>query len=189
MEFQVALVKCGECKKEVSDQALVCPHCGLTAPAKIHPKTAPPPLTIKQKLTNWSVAAVILIVLFQCSTNGFKSDEAKKADSKAAQLELEECKHNDACCFDKNRININIFCKKAIKEESKYDFKWDDDSFMFDIIGQYKVNSETGLVTIFGSKAKAQTPTGAYKKVTYSCAYDFSNSDAPIKNIQLDWVK
>ena len=28
----MALINCKECNKEVSDQALTCPHCGITAP-------------------------------------------------------------------------------------------------------------------------------------------------------------
>jgi len=39
----VALVKCRECDAVVSDEAEVCPHCGIKAPGTAAPQERPPP--------------------------------------------------------------------------------------------------------------------------------------------------
>ncbi len=64
----MALTKCHECGKEVSDKANVCPHCG--APAK------PTVLQKGRRITRGvgkviyiAVAILIAIIVFQCSLN------------------------------------------------------------------------------------------------------------------------
>lgn len=36
----MALIVCPECRREVSDKALACPHCGLPAPSQAHASVA-----------------------------------------------------------------------------------------------------------------------------------------------------
>ncbi|MEQ1934886.1 MAG: hypothetical protein ABL962_13585 [Fimbriimonadaceae bacterium] len=54
----MALLKCGECGKEISDQAASCPGCG--APTT---KLAPPPAKEKRKTSPIAWAAAIAIIV------------------------------------------------------------------------------------------------------------------------------
>lgn len=59
----MALIKCPECGKEISDQALSCPQCGFVNPAKTARVTvvAPPPIPSPTQAT--SAAAIWSLVL------------------------------------------------------------------------------------------------------------------------------
>lgn len=46
----MALIKCGECGKEISDEALVCPHCGIP--------------TMKKKGSGNKRIGIIILIVF-----------------------------------------------------------------------------------------------------------------------------
>lgn len=54
----MALVSCGECVKQISDQAVLCPNCG--APARLEHKPAPLSVTAPKSRS----MAVLLAILF-----------------------------------------------------------------------------------------------------------------------------
>ena len=76
----MALVKCIECQKEVSDRAAACPHCGnpmSAAPAALTPIETPVghAVTIEatgktQKMVEAVGAAVFLLGLVSCAYTG-----------------------------------------------------------------------------------------------------------------------
>ena len=54
----MALIKCYECEKEISDKALACPHCGAPK-KKAAPSTEPEPLATKDEGFNKVVAIAV----------------------------------------------------------------------------------------------------------------------------------
>jgi hypothetical protein len=58
----MALVKCGECGKEISDKAAACPGCGApTAPVSAVSNTAPS-VAVTRSGGKWEAVGTILIV-------------------------------------------------------------------------------------------------------------------------------
>ena len=69
----MALVKCKECGKEMSDAAAACPNCGAKPPKKT-------------SLLTWILGGIVLVGVYQCTTNagfGQRGDESTKAASRA----------------------------------------------------------------------------------------------------------
>lgn len=73
----MALIKCSECGKEVSDKAATCPNCGN--PIVANPTEANP-ITIQQTRKKWkfwlAVAVVIIIGGWLMMMNGIVSHNA-----------------------------------------------------------------------------------------------------------------
>ena len=69
----MALIKCSECGKKVSDQAPACPHCGnpnIAAPAvPQNPEAAPAPAP-KERRSHKKAILVVSIVLVLCLAAG-----------------------------------------------------------------------------------------------------------------------
>lgn len=63
----MALVKCKECGKEVSNTAKVCPHCGKKAPAVEE-------LSVKTMNIIWVISIVIVLCLYKSCFGGPKHD-------------------------------------------------------------------------------------------------------------------
>lgn len=72
----MALIRCPECKREISDQAAACPECGYPLPGRnpILPGRLPfsmPSMEYKSKLTIWGLP-LIHIVYGPAWANGFR---------------------------------------------------------------------------------------------------------------------
>jgi len=64
--MQMALIKCKECGKDVSDKAAACPHCGApvelpAAPAQPVPDAAQG--TTKKKMNIWKIIVLVFVAL------------------------------------------------------------------------------------------------------------------------------
>lgn len=70
----MALVKCRECKKEVSSEAKTCPHCGIESPAK-----APP---------NGCLGIILLAIIVAGVWMWFSGGSDSQAEQTAAQNTL-----------------------------------------------------------------------------------------------------
>ncbi|MCX9105894.1 DUF4875 domain-containing protein [Aeromonas veronii] len=76
----MALVKCKECKKEVSNSAKVCPHCGIKNPA----------VTAKDYILGVIGLIVIVFVIKSCTGSDEKPTESKAASSKVEEVKPRE---------------------------------------------------------------------------------------------------
>ena len=68
----MALIRCPECGKKVSDQAPACPHCGnpnVAAPAAKNPEETPAPAP-KERRSHRKAILVVSIVLVLCLAAG-----------------------------------------------------------------------------------------------------------------------
>lgn len=73
----MALVKCTECEREVSENALKCPHCGNRLPSS----------KIKRRYTWWIIASYILLCLLHAIyTFAIESNSAPKIQDVSATL-------------------------------------------------------------------------------------------------------
>jgi len=81
----MALINCPECKKEVSDQALICPHCGYV-------------LKSKNKMLTLAIACFTVLVLFVAA--GFLiyrqiSPRLSEKESAIYEMMCEICRQTD----------------------------------------------------------------------------------------------
>ena len=61
MEVSMALVRCGECGKEVSERAAQCPHCGNPIAAAQTPPAPPRPVENTGSVKRWSTRTLMSI--------------------------------------------------------------------------------------------------------------------------------
>ena len=69
----MALIKCPECGKKVSDQAPACPHCGnpnIAAPASPQNSEAAPAPALKERRSHNKAILVVSVVLVLCLAAG-----------------------------------------------------------------------------------------------------------------------
>jgi hypothetical protein len=59
----MAIMKCRECGNRVSSEAAICPHCGVSNPAKPVAKAATSP-TEKRGMSGWKKIGIVLLVLW-----------------------------------------------------------------------------------------------------------------------------
>lgn len=96
----MALIKCSECGKEISDQATVCPNCG--APTHVETKATETPKKPKKEKKKGSCLGAILIVvgvliLIGILGSAFSSnDKVEKVDTEAQNDTVEETTEADA---------------------------------------------------------------------------------------------
>lgn len=116
----MALIKCTECSKEVSDQATICPSCGAK---KFKPKAAKKPTSI----TTWLIGAVVLAgVIFSAAnqpssvaqpaaeTSG-KSNQSKTIASCQTEWEMKfktSMKDPDSLDWDHRNASTGLYKEK-----------------------------------------------------------------------------
>ncbi|MGN1120571.1 MAG: zinc-ribbon domain-containing protein [Oscillospiraceae bacterium] len=79
----MALIKCSECGKEISDKAVSCPHCGApvgTSKASIKP----------QKKKGGKLKYILIIIFIVLAFSIFGGDKEQKADNEATSSQIVE---------------------------------------------------------------------------------------------------
>lgn len=123
----MALVKCKECGKELSDKAKICPHCGYRKQKTITKKT----------ILTFSVLAFIVVLLnFSGGKVAEKVQEKKEYKeydelySKTKQMMYEDAqeykKHCKATIEAKANDAVNGTMNYAISNQDKYKVLWDN---------------------------------------------------------------
>lgn len=94
-----------------------------------------------------------------------RTEEVKKAKEA-------ECLKDATCLFEAQQINISVQCRLAIEALAKWDFEWTDGltSRKFNPAGWH--SKEKGQIMVIGDQLKLQNGFGAWKHVSYMCAYD-----------------
>jgi RNA polymerase subunit RPABC4/transcription elongation factor Spt4 len=152
----MAMTTCKECKKEVSDSAKTCPHCGVKKPGE-----------------RWWHALAGLAVMIVIGTGAyyyFGNDDTDKGTVKTESPK--QCASTDGqCLFDKNLAEASYPCKKQIEKTSKYDFEWNDGVFGL-AFTHFRNEPEKGQLVFTGDKVKFTNGFNAKVNMIYSCTYD-----------------
>lgn len=166
----MALVKCKECKKEVSNKAKICPNCGVKDPA-VGPKEM--------------FAAIVLLLLlgwglvsFLSSDDSEENSTAKVVTKTPEQLKIEaiECRANIDCWGPSHRAEANIECDDHVEQKAAFSFEWTN-SFIDLKFPQYRwLDQAHGWVTYRGDSIKLQNQYGAWANMTYECDFDPSKN-------------
>lgn len=163
----MALVKCKECKKEVSSKAKLCPHCGIKNPA----------VGAKETLVGLVVVVVGVVMLAQCMGGSNKGDADKvEATPKETpeQIAAKEaaCRSDLQCWGDKHAIAAKIACAPEIEKLAKFSHKWTD-GMMDTKFPRFRwANKDHTAVTYLGDKIQFQNGFGAMQNHFYQCDYD-----------------
>lgn len=159
----MALTKCKECSKEISNSARICPHCGVRDPG----------LSAKQKYIGCLIVIVIAAVIayFMCSGEEKKVEAAKVCSATDLQ-----------CNYDKNMYDAITKCKPLVEHAAKNEFEWNDG--IFDLIFSHaRINSQKNQLTYIGDKVKFTNIFNAKIYMTYSCTLDLKTKDVVDFNI------
>ena len=170
----MALVQCRECGKEISDQAEMCPHCG------IRHRYAPAPIKseVKGKPNGSSGCAVlfVLVLVFVAIVNLTGEDNpAPKGPSSSEIASSAKCKADLECLRTNLRPDVTYECQRAIESRAKWDFEWTDGFGETKFPSFTWANPERTAVALGGNKLKMQNGFGAWKHVIYICEVDIGN--------------
>lgn len=97
----MALTKCTECGKEVSDSAGKCPHCG----AKVRKPAGP---------LGWIFAGILLLGMIQCTVSGEKSKE-RAVEAEAAKTPEQRAEEQKAKAESEARFQKAVLAAKTVK--------------------------------------------------------------------------
>lgn len=159
----MAMVKCKECGKEVSNKADKCPHCGISSPA-----TKP-----GDALKGFALLFVICAVAVATC-----SDDDKKPVSVDAKPQVSdaECMKTLECWGEKHFINAAVYCEKPIERLAQYSVEWTD-GIGSPKFGYYRWKDQPkGYITYIGDKLKLQNGFGAWSNYIYECDFDPANN-------------
>ena len=195
----MALIKCKECEKEISSDALNCPSCG--APVKPIKKKGGFLNFLKKMVITWLVIAAVFYAGFLyiqnvMEENRIQAEKTKAEDAEKAKLnaiedkkkaeeaaakakaeaeELENNLENAEYLSDKFGIFAGVACRRPVENQAKFSFEWTD-GFLDSKFPSYVVKTiAPGVLTVTGSKIKFQNAFGAMRFMKYQCDYDVKN--------------
>lgn len=151
----MAIVKCKECKRDVSNSAKTCPHCGVKNPA----------VTPKQTFMAFLVLFAVVLGVSQCS------DDENTAETKP-KISDEECMKDLQCWGDKNSISAAVYCEPFIEKIAKNSHKWTDGMLEPKFSHFRWKNQSKGYITFIGDKIQYQNGFGAWVNHVYECDFD-----------------
>jgi len=194
----MALTKCKECKKEVSDKAKTCPHCGVKDPGtKAVPVAGCLVLVLlvifgvysissdDDKSTTTTTTEDISAPKPQKTPEEIATEKAAKAEEKRLAKEEQvkkeaACRKNIQCWGDEHNIAASFACDDLVEKLAKFSHEWTD-GFLEPKFGNFRwKNRDQGVVTYIGDKIKFQNAFGAWQNIIYECDYD------PINEVVLD---
>lgn len=143
----MALINCPECKKEVSNSALSCPHCGFQLIEKKEPKAKPQLKNPKKKNSGciiWLIViAILIIILYNYESSGDSSSSSGSSSS------------NKFLAYN----YAEDFVKKNLKSPSTADFPgtYEKDEHITDLGGgKYKIKSWVDSQNGFGATIRTK---------------------------------
>ncbi|MGP3001453.1 MULTISPECIES: hypothetical protein [Serratia] len=172
----MAMTTCKECKKEVSDKAKVCPHCGVKEPAR----------NLGKETAQGCLGLVILVgALFFFFSGG--DDDKEKTDTKKA-TQQKECGINDSrCVFETYLADAAIQCRPLVEKSSKYDFEWTD-GLLTPMFSRQIHDPKKHQMIFIGDQVKFTNGFNAKSTMTYACTFDYQTkqiTDFKIENGKL----
>lgn len=149
----MAITKCKECKKEVSDKAKLCPHCGVKNPG----------FGAKQAITSFITLGILVYAGWYFIAD---HDDSKKVTAPKT------CGVNDEeCLFNLNFIDASTPCRKLVEKSAKFEYEWTD-GVLSPMFSRYTYNQKSQTITYIGDKIKFANGFNAKSTMTYACTYD-----------------
>lgn len=145
----MALIKCKECKKEVSSKADKCPNCGVDVKRK--------PAGCGTLLVLLLFAGVMANVWDSISTN---TSPSKAADVKKTDGELKQ---------DKLDADASLYCTLAVEGSAKYDFRWKSSFLTPRFFNNGTNSSDPIIITYSGDSIEMQNGFGDWINQVYQC--------------------
>ncbi|KAF0844354.1 hypothetical protein FNL37_1798 [Methylovorus glucosotrophus] len=156
----MALIKCKECKSQISSKAKVCPNCG-----------AP----VKKEATLLGCLTVFLLVGFVIFLFSDGDKETATSTSEAKQ----ECASDDLSCLgNKGILSASVYCQDPVERLAKYSMKWTDGILEPKFSRFMWKDKNKGEITYIGDKAQFQNGFGAFMTVIYEC--DMANDNKTV---------
>lgn len=149
----MAMTKCKECGKEVSNKAKVCPHCGIKNPG----------LKMKEVIGGLAIIGLIAAVAVKCS-GGDDQPTAAAQSSADCQTELQ-------CWGDKHVVRASVLCKAPVERLAKYTARWTDGALEGKFPKFRWLDKDKGSLTFIGDKVEFQNGFGAYQAHVYECDF------------------
>jgi len=165
----MALINCNECKKEISDKAATCPHCGAPVP---------------KKKPNAKMAAIVWIIILGVGSIWlFSGKDPKpaapaKVETPAAAPAVAKPKcaaDNLQCLAEEGGISASVYCPRKIEKLASNAVKWTDGTFESKFSRMRWLDKEKGQITYIGDKAQFQNGFGAFINMIYECDLDKDN--------------
>ena len=156
----MALVKCKECGKEISDKAESCPHCG--APQK-------------KKSTQYGCGTLIFFGIIVLVLAGMFSSKDPSTTPSPPEVSDADCKKTLQCWGDRQSIAAGVRCQGYVEKLAKYSYKWTDGILEPKFSHFRWKNQSTGVVTFIGDKIQFQNGFGAFQNYIYECDFDPSS--------------
>ena len=168
----MALIKCSECAKEISDKAKNCPNCG--APVVAHPRKKP-------KRIRYFLLAGILIwtaIWLGLPTEGDQraASSSTAPNTPTCRQDWHKCANNSDLINNYNGVGIaQARCQSEAETSAKYGTpKWPWFDFGTFLGGDGYVKS--GVVVLIEKNAQFQNGFGAMVHSTVTCQYDLSSN-------------
>lgn len=124
----MALIKCPECKGQVSDQAGSCPHCGLTlhsaqpqrltGPGGGRPLTTPPPASVKKSGHGplYWLGVVVLVGMGTCVALSASSKSSPSSSSASAPPKAPTA---TSVPREPGNIDAQVMCQQFVEKQLK----------------------------------------------------------------------
>ncbi|MFE1572194.1 zinc ribbon domain-containing protein [Comamonas odontotermitis] len=168
----MAIVYCRECKKEVSDAAVTCPHCGIAEPGK---GAKPKPTTKDSIIGLLILCGIVGGLVFACSD----SKEEKAAAAAKVEADTAACKKDLQCIGDKASMVAARPCAAAIERLAKGEVTWTDGTLESKFPRFRWLDESKTHLTLLGDKVQFANGFGAKINIKYFCQVDMSG-DSPI---------
>lgn len=96
----------------------------------------------------------------------------EKAEAEIKAAEKAKCMSDVRCAWDSVSIDLLVDCKIAIQGLAKWDFEWTNEWTESAFMPAGWSKSKKGILMAIGKNLKLQNGFGAWKHVSYLCAYD-----------------
>ncbi|WP_259215720.1 zinc ribbon domain-containing protein [Shewanella baltica] len=194
----MAIVKCKECGKDVSNSADTCPNCGIKSPGENQQSV----IDISERKVTPAFGLAILFIPFifawftlrkgystQAKVLAFSwmifiayqmfiNDKPQPTTNSSSTVSTKsdntdaECLKTLQCWGEKHAISAGAYCQRPIEKLAKYSFEWLDGAFTPRFSYYRWKDQSQGLVTYIGDKIKLQNGFGAWSNYTYECDFN-----------------
>ena len=131
----MALIQCPKCQNDISEKAMVCPHCGYTIENDDNTNKKP----LFAKIIICAIALVLLIGIIAAAVIGFKHNADKQ---KAIQLNNEISQIGEIVWKTENEVDLDKFSQEAKEAFINKDKITDYLNKLYDLQSQYDTMNE-----------------------------------------------